>query len=203
MRKTLHKAAKPPRSLLGDFTADRRVLVLIAMAVVVGVASTVSAWILLKLIALITSLVWTGHMGVAGASPAHVKALWWIVAAPALGGLAIGLIARFGSENPWPRYPRSDRGNPDRRQPHAAEGRLAQAAVVRNIDWNRRSIWCRRPDHHDRRRHRLIVRAVLSSRRGGTQDAARRRCGFRHDRDFQHAARRGAAGGGTAFVRME
>ena len=98
MRKTLHKAAKPPRSLLGDFTADRRVLVLIAMAVVVGVASTVSAWILLKLIALITSLVWTGHMGVAGASPAHVKALWWIVAAPALGGLAIGLIARFGSE---------------------------------------------------------------------------------------------------------
>ena len=87
-----------PRGMLGDFTADRQTLVLIAMALVVGVAGTAAAWGLLRLIALVTNLVWFGRLSVADVSLAHATPGPWMVAAPALGGLAIGLMARFGSE---------------------------------------------------------------------------------------------------------
>ena len=43
---------------LGDFTTDRRVLMLVAMAIVVGAGGAVAAWVLLHAIALITNLVW-------------------------------------------------------------------------------------------------------------------------------------------------
>ena len=91
-----HKPAALPR--LGDFTTDRRVLLLIAMALVVGVGGTIGAWVLLKLIALFTNLIWFGQLSVATASLAGVSPSWWMVAAPALGGLVIGLMARYGSE---------------------------------------------------------------------------------------------------------
>src|SRR5579859_5460833 len=45
----------------GDFTADRRVLFLMALAVIVGSAAVVTAWILLKLIALCTDLAYFGR----------------------------------------------------------------------------------------------------------------------------------------------
>ncbi|VTZ21829.1 hypothetical protein MPC1_11260003 [Methylocella tundrae] len=48
----------PPKKTLGDFTTDRRVLVLIAMALVVGTGGAFAAWLLIKLIALVTNLVW-------------------------------------------------------------------------------------------------------------------------------------------------
>ena len=82
----------------GDFTADGRVLVLIGMALIVGSLGTGAAWVLLKLIALTTNLVWLGHFGFGPASPAQAAPGLWMVAAPALGGLVIGLMARFGSE---------------------------------------------------------------------------------------------------------
>jgi CIC family chloride channel protein len=47
---------------LGDFTADRQVLVLIIMAFVAGTAGTAAAWVLLKLIAFFTNLVWFGRL---------------------------------------------------------------------------------------------------------------------------------------------
>jgi H+/Cl- antiporter ClcA/CBS domain-containing protein len=68
------------------------------MAVVVGAASAGAAWVLLKLINLVTNLVWFGHWDASGASLAHAARNPWMVAAPVLGGLAIGLMARFGSE---------------------------------------------------------------------------------------------------------
>jgi CIC family chloride channel protein len=43
---------------LGDFTTDRRVLMLVAMAVPVGGCGAVAAWVLLHTIALVTNLVW-------------------------------------------------------------------------------------------------------------------------------------------------
>jgi len=83
---------------LGDFTTDRRVLVLIAMAVFVGSCSTLAAWVLLRMIALTTNVVWLHTFSSASLSLAGLKPSWWMVLAPALGGLAIGLMARFGSE---------------------------------------------------------------------------------------------------------
>ena len=83
---------------LGDFTTDRRVLLLIAMALLVGAGGTFAAWLLLKLIALFTNLIWFGHLSVDNVSLAGLHPSWWIVAAPAIGGLVIGLMARYGSE---------------------------------------------------------------------------------------------------------
>ena len=83
---------------LGDFTTDRRVLMLVAMAVLVGAGGAVSAWVLLHAIALTTNLVWLHTFSTQSLSLAAVKPDAWMVAAPALGGLVIGLMARFGSE---------------------------------------------------------------------------------------------------------
>ena len=64
MRQTIEKAggAARHRNKLGDFTADRRVLLLMGMALIVGSASAGTAWILIKLIALVTNLVWFGQL---------------------------------------------------------------------------------------------------------------------------------------------
>jgi H+/Cl- antiporter ClcA/CBS domain-containing protein len=83
---------------LGDFTTDRRVLLLIAMALVVGAGGTLAAWLLLKLIALFTNVIWFGRLSVGTVSLAGLHPSWWVVAAPAVGGLMIGLMARYGSE---------------------------------------------------------------------------------------------------------
>jgi chloride channel protein, CIC family len=85
-------------SRLGDFSADPRVLILVAMAIVVGAGGAGAAWLLVKLIALATNLAWFGRFSFAHASPADAVVGPWMVAIPALGGLVIGLMARFGSE---------------------------------------------------------------------------------------------------------
>jgi CIC family chloride channel protein len=87
-----------PLPRLGDFTTDRRVLVLVAMAVFVGTGGTAAAWVLLRAIALTTNLVWFQRLSTESVSLAGAKPGIWMVLAPALGGLIIGLMARFGSE---------------------------------------------------------------------------------------------------------
>lgn len=97
----MHQPIKnpPPRHVgLGDFTTDRRVLILLAMALVVGAAGAFSAWFLLKLIAFVTNLAWFGKASTAAASLASVHPSWIVVAIPVVGGLIIGLMARYGSE---------------------------------------------------------------------------------------------------------
>ena len=90
----------PANSLprLGDFTTDRRVLILVAMAVLVGAGGTGMAWLLLRAIALVTNAVWLHQLSVQTLPISGIKPSVWMVAAPALGGLVIGLMARFGSE---------------------------------------------------------------------------------------------------------
>jgi H+/Cl- antiporter ClcA len=82
----------------GDFTIDRRVLPLILMALVVGTMATGSAWVLLKMIAVVTNLVWFGQLSAANATLADAHPNFWMVLVPPLGGLIIGLMARYGSE---------------------------------------------------------------------------------------------------------
>jgi CIC family chloride channel protein len=87
-----------PLPRLGDFTTDRRVLMLVAMAACVGAGGALSAWVLLRIIALCTNLVWLQTFSAQSLSLASVKPSLWMVIAPALGGLIIGLMARYGSE---------------------------------------------------------------------------------------------------------
>lgn len=83
---------------LGDFTTDRRVLVLLAMALFVGTGGTAAAWVLIQLITLVTNLAWFGRLDTAPSSLADAARTPWMVLVPAAGGLIIGLMARFGSE---------------------------------------------------------------------------------------------------------
>lgn len=86
------------KTKLGDFTTDHRMLILSLMAALIGAASAGAAYVLIKLIALVTNIVWFGQISTANSYLTHVEPSWWMVAAPALGGLAIGLMARYGSE---------------------------------------------------------------------------------------------------------
>ena len=82
----------------GDFTTDKRVVALVGMAVVVGSGGAFAAWVLVSLISLVTNLVWFGRFSIAATSLADAPRSIWMVAIPILGGLVIGLMARFGSE---------------------------------------------------------------------------------------------------------
>ncbi|SCB37749.1 chloride channel protein [Rhizobium lusitanum] len=82
----------------GDFTTDKRVLLLIGMAIIVGTGGALAAWVLVNLISLVTNVVWFGHFSTQAASLANAPRSAWMVAAPVIGGLVIGLMARFGSE---------------------------------------------------------------------------------------------------------
>jgi H+/Cl- antiporter ClcA len=96
---TAERSENPSASpALADFKADRRLVMLIAMAVIVAVGGVFAAWGLVKLISLVTNLVWFGKISVATPHMGEAVRGPWMVIAPAVGGLAIGLMARFGSE---------------------------------------------------------------------------------------------------------
>jgi CIC family chloride channel protein len=73
-RRAPGRAARP-----GDFTTDGRVLLLVSMALAVGVGSTIAAFALIKLIALVTNLIWFGHFSFEEASPAMASPSLWMV----------------------------------------------------------------------------------------------------------------------------
>ena len=83
---------------LGDFTADARILVLTVMAGVIGVVSAFVALALLRLIGLFTHLFYYHELGSTLVSPAGHHLGAWAVLVPVVGGLIVGLLARYGSE---------------------------------------------------------------------------------------------------------
>ena len=90
--------AAPPRRKLADHSADRRMLILAAAALVIGTGGAVGAWVLLKLIALATNLFWFGRASVQPAEIVDSKMGLAVLVIPIIGGLIIGVMARFGSE---------------------------------------------------------------------------------------------------------
>ena len=86
---------KPQR--LGDYSADYRMLVLAAMATVAGTGGALSAWALLKLIAFATNVLWYGRFSFAQGVIADRGPLL-VLFVPILGGLIVGLMAKFGSD---------------------------------------------------------------------------------------------------------
>ena len=81
-----------------DFSGDVRLLRIAAIAAVIGAFSTVAARVLLLLIRFFTDLFFYGRPSIADLSPADNALGAWVVVVPALGGLVVGLIARFGTE---------------------------------------------------------------------------------------------------------
>ncbi|MBB2683830.1 UNVERIFIED_ORG: H+/Cl- antiporter ClcA [Rhizobium etli] len=86
------------RRQAGDFTTDRRVLLLIGMSIIIGTSGAFAAWCLVSLIALVTNVIWFGQICIQPNSLASVPRSLWMVLVPPLGGLVISLIARYGSE---------------------------------------------------------------------------------------------------------
>jgi len=83
---------------LGDFTATPRLLILAALAVGIGGIATCVAWALLRLIGLFTNVFYYGRFEARMVSPAGHHLGWVAVFIPVIGGLVIGVMARFGSE---------------------------------------------------------------------------------------------------------
>jgi H+/Cl- antiporter ClcA len=81
-----------------DFFANPRLPLMAGLAVPVGILSTLAAWALINLIHLFTNLFFYGVFSFADRSPAGNALGMWVIAIPVLGGLLIGLIARFGTE---------------------------------------------------------------------------------------------------------
>jgi chloride channel protein, CIC family len=86
--------ARPP----SDFTLDTRVLLLAAMAVVVGTGGVASAWVLLRLITLCTNLAYFHGFSFAPHDMAGATLGPASVLIPVAGALVIGVMARYGSE---------------------------------------------------------------------------------------------------------
>jgi CIC family chloride channel protein len=83
---------------LRDFSADRRLLLLVAMALVVGTAGAAAAWALLHLINLATNLAYYGRISAAPTSIIGNPLGYFAALVPVVGCLIIGLMARYGSE---------------------------------------------------------------------------------------------------------
>ncbi|MFZ0498525.1 MAG: chloride channel protein [Steroidobacteraceae bacterium] len=83
---------------LRDFTADRRLLVLSAMAIATGSFGAGAAWVLLKLIALVTNFAYFHVYSTATSYLSHAKLGPSSVLIPIIGGLIVGLMARYGSQ---------------------------------------------------------------------------------------------------------
>jgi CIC family chloride channel protein len=93
-----HAGTSAAHDRLADFTRDIRILTLTLMALVIGVATAVIAYVLVGLIALVTNLAFYQQFSFANTSPADNTLGYWVILVPAVGGLIIGLMARYGSE---------------------------------------------------------------------------------------------------------
>ena len=83
---------------LADFTRDKRILVISLMALIIGAISAVVAYALVWLIAVITNISFYQEFSSVFQSPDHHRLGYWVILVPTIGGLIIGLTARYGSE---------------------------------------------------------------------------------------------------------
>src|SRR5690242_5181317 len=83
---------------LADFTRDKRIFIHSLMALIVGAISAIVAYILIWLIAVITNLSFYQRLSSVFQSPDQHRLGYFAIFVPAIGGLIIGLMARYGSE---------------------------------------------------------------------------------------------------------
>jgi len=81
-----------------DFSDQPRLFAISCIAVCIGAAGAVLAWVLFHLIGLFTNLFYYQRIAWDFVSPADAHLGTWALFAPAVGGLIVGFMARFGSE---------------------------------------------------------------------------------------------------------
>jgi chloride channel protein, CIC family len=87
-----------PVETLRDFTTTWRVLPISGLALIVGVLAAYVAVALLKLIGFFTNLFFYQRLSTQFVSPAGSHLGWGMVAVPVVGGIIVGLMARYGSD---------------------------------------------------------------------------------------------------------
>src|ERR1700735_2543244 len=91
--------AKPkPTSLLRDFNAGPRMILLSGLGLILGGAGAVLAWILLHLINGCTNLFYYQRLSWQFVSPAQDHLHWMAIFVPVIGGEMAGVIERCGDE---------------------------------------------------------------------------------------------------------
>ncbi len=85
-------------SRLGDFTTTWRLLPISALAVMIGALGAGVAWLLLRLIGLFTNLFFYLRWDTSLVTPSSTMLGPGIIIVPMIGGLIVGLMARYGSE---------------------------------------------------------------------------------------------------------
>ena len=90
---TLEAARMPRRSTL----VDRRVVLISAIAVVIALAAALIAQVLTALIGVVTNLAFYGRWSSEFVSPAGNHLGAWVIVVPVVGGLIVGVMARWGS----------------------------------------------------------------------------------------------------------
>src|SRR6185312_4740503 len=90
---TLESAHLPPRSTL----VDRRVIFICGLSILLAMAAGAIAQILMRLIGLFTNLFFYGHFSFSVASPAGNHLGLLVIVVPVVGGVLVGLMARYGS----------------------------------------------------------------------------------------------------------
>src|ERR1051325_4809348 len=93
-----NKFENKQHSELGDFTTSRRILRISILAVGIGVVAAFIAYALLRLIAFFTNIFFFQKLTFEPSSPADNHLGVFIVIVPVIGGLIIGLMAKYGSE---------------------------------------------------------------------------------------------------------
>src|SRR3984885_862277 len=89
---------KSKSSALRDFTVDGRVWLLSGVALIIGIGAALLAVLLLRLIALSTNLFYYQRFSWAPVPASGSSLGYWMVPIPVIGGLLVGLMARFGSD---------------------------------------------------------------------------------------------------------
>jgi H+/Cl- antiporter ClcA len=88
------------RNTLGDFSADPRLIWISLLAIPVGLLCAVVALVLVRLIAFFTNVFYYGSFAIPDhlITPAGSPLGWLTIFIPVIGGLIIGILARYGSE---------------------------------------------------------------------------------------------------------
>jgi CIC family chloride channel protein len=92
---TLQQARFPYQSVVVNF----RVVYICLLAVLLGTLAAFISEFLIVLISVITNIVFYGRFSTDGVSPAGHQLGVWVVLIPALGGIIVGLMARYGSQS--------------------------------------------------------------------------------------------------------
>ncbi|HET8897277.1 MAG TPA: chloride channel protein [Rhodanobacteraceae bacterium] len=92
---SLGDASQLPRT---SMLISRRVLLISLIAVLLGIAAAWIADLLTALIGLVTNLAFYGRWSTAFSSPADHHLGAWVIVVPVIGGLIVGVMARWGSQ---------------------------------------------------------------------------------------------------------